>query len=282
MNALSPGYFKTMRIPLLEGRDFKDSDAQPMPDNPGDMHGVAIVNRRFAEHFFPGQSAVGKHIGWGGGPKAKLNLEIVGVAADSLYEGPREGVHRQVFIPFYGKNSSVFYLRTLASSAATYGQIRNEVHQLDSAIPVYGMKTVEGQLDETLLTDRLIAMLSAGFGVLATLLASIGLYGVMAFVVARRKKELGIRLALGAQPRIVVWMVMREVLLLLAIGLAVGIPSAMALGGYVGSQLYGIQPHDPAIAGWTVALLTVVSTLAGLIPATRASQIDPILALRTE
>ena len=282
MNALSPGYFKTMHIPLLEGRDFKDSDAQPMPDNPGDMHGVAIVNRRFAEHFFPGQSAVGKHIGWGGGPKAKLNLEIVGVAADSLYEGPREGVHRQVFIPFYGKNSSVFYLRTLASSAATYGQIRNEVRQLDGAIPVYGMKTVEGQLDETLLTDRLIAMLSAGFGVLATLLASIGLYGVMAFVVARRKKELGIRLALGAQPRIVVWMVMREVLLLLAIGLAVGIPSAMALGGYVGSQLYGIQPHDPAIAGWTVALLTVVSTLAGLIPATRASQIDPILALRTE
>jgi ABC-type antimicrobial peptide transport system permease subunit len=125
-------------------------------------------------------------------------------------------------------------------------------------------------------------MLSAGFGLLATLLASIGLYGVMAFVVARRKKELGIRLALGAQPAFVIWMVMREVLLLLVIGLAIGIPSAMALGSYVATQLYGIQPRDPAIAAWAVVLLTVVSALAGLIPAQRASRIDPILALRTE
>jgi len=272
-----------MQIPLVEGRDFKDADEQPFPDdNDKTSHGVAIVNRRFAEHFFPGQSALGKHIGWGGGPKSKLNIEIIGVAGDSLYEGPREGVHRQVFLPFYGKSSSVFYLRTLASSAATYSQIRNEVRQLDPAIPVYSMKTLEAQLDETLLTDRLIAMLSAGFGLLATLLASIGLYGVMAFVVARRRKELGIRLALGAQPGFVIWMVMREVLALLVIGLAIGIPSAMGLGGYVASQLYGIKGHDPVIAVWTVVLLSVVSALAGLIPATRASQIDPILALRTE
>ena len=282
MNALSPGYFQAMQIPLVEGRDFKDSDASAIPDDVPNWRGVAIVNRRFAEHFFPGQSAVGKHIGWGGGPKTKLNIEIIGVAGDSLYEGPREGVHRQVFIPFYGKGSSVFYLRTLASSAGTYSQIRNEVRQLDPAIPVYGVKTLEAQLDETLLTDRLIAMLSAGFGLLATLLASIGLYGVMAFVVARRRKELGIRLALGAQPGFVIWMVMREVLGLLAVGLAIGIPAAMGLGGYVASQLYGIKGHDPVIAVWTVVLLSIVSALAGLIPATRASQIDPILALRTE
>jgi ABC-type antimicrobial peptide transport system permease subunit len=144
------------------------------------------------------------------------------------------------------------------------------------------MKTVEGQLDETLLTDRLIAMLSAGFGVLATLLASVGLYGVMAFVVAQRKKELAIRLALGAQPGFVIWIVMREVLLLLAIGLAIGIPSAMALGRYVAAQLYGIQAHDPFIAGSTVLLLTIVSAAAGLIPAQRASRTDPITALRQE
>jgi ABC-type antimicrobial peptide transport system permease subunit len=149
-------------------------------------------------------------------------------------------------------------------------------------MPVYSMKTVEGQLDETLLTDRLIASLSAGFGLLATLLASIGLYGVMAFVVARRKKELGIRLALGAQPSLVIWLVMREVLLLLAIGLAVGLPAALALGRFVSTQLYGIQPHDPLIATWTMVLLTVVSAAAGLIPARRASRIDPILALRYE
>jgi ABC-type antimicrobial peptide transport system permease subunit len=160
--------------------------------------------------------------------------------------------------------------------------IRNEVKQLDSSMPVYQMKTLERQLDETLLTDRLIALLSAGFGLLATVLASIGLYGVMAFVVARRRKELGIRLALGAQPSGVIWMVMREVVALLAIGLAVGIPAALGLGQYVSAQLYGIQPHDPWIAGTTMALLTAVSVAAGLIPAHRASRIDPILALRYE
>jgi ABC-type antimicrobial peptide transport system permease subunit len=144
------------------------------------------------------------------------------------------------------------------------------------------MKTVEGQLDETLLTDRLIALLSAGFGLLATLLASIGLYGVMAFVVARRRKELGIRLALGSPRGVVIWLVMSEVLLLLSIGLAIGIPAAMASGSFVASQLYGIEPRDPWIAGSTVALLTIVSAAAGLIPAHRASRIDPILALRHE
>ena len=204
------------------------------------------------------------------------------MVADALYEGPREGVHRQVFIPNWGKNSAVFYVRIQSASSSAANMIRNEVRQLDSSIPVYSMKTVEGQLDETLLTDRLIAMLSAGFGALATLLASVGLYGVMAFVVARRKKELGIRLALGAQPGFVVWMVMREVLLLLAIGLAVGVPAAMLLGRYVASQLYGLQPHDPAIAGSTVLLLTIISAAAGFIPAQRASRIDPILALRHE
>ena len=275
MNSLSPGYFETMKIPFLEGRDFTQMDLKEQAT-------VAIVNRRFAEHFFKGNSAIGKRLGWGGGPNTKLTIEIVGVVADSLYEGPREGVRRQVFVPNWGRRGVAFYVRTLTSSSASYNTIRNEVRQLDSAMPVYQLKTLESQLDETLLTDRLIALLSAGFGLLATVLASIGLYGVMAFVVARRKKELGIRLALGAQPGLVIWLVMREVLVLLAIGLAVGIPSALALGQFVSTQLYGIEPHDPWIAGWTMLVLTVVSAAAGLIPAHRASRIDPILALRYE
>ncbi len=275
MNALSPGYFETMKIPLLEGRDFTTMDAIEEPT-------VAIVNRQFAEHFFPGRSAIGKRLGRGGGPKTKLTVEIVGVVANSLYEGPREGVRRQVFVPRWGRRGSVFYLRALTGSNAAYTTIRNEVKRIDAAMPVYEMKTLEAQLDETLLTDRLIAMLSAGFGLLATLLASIGLYGVMAFVVARRRKELGIRLALGAQPRGVVWLMMREVLLLLAIGLATGVPAAMMLGRLVSTQLYGIQPRDPQVALWTMAILAVVSAAAGLIPAHRASRIDPILALRHE
>jgi predicted permease len=275
MNAVSPGYFQTMRIPLLDGRDFTRMDVK-------ENAGVAIVNRKFAEHFFKGRSAVGKRIGFGSGPGSKLDIEIVGVVADSLYEGPREGVHRQVFIPNWGKTSRTFYVRTLTTASSAYNVLRSEVKQLDAAIPIYEMKTLESQLDETLLTDHLIALLSAGFGLLATVLASIGLYGVMAFVVARRRKELGIRLALGAQPGSVIWMVMREVLLLLAIGLAIGIPAAIGAGRYVSTQLYGIEAHDPTIAVATMVLLTVVSAAAGLIPARRASRIDPILALRYE
>jgi predicted permease len=275
MNSLSPGYFATMGIPILEGRDFTRQDAKETPT-------VAIVNRRFADHFFPGKSAVGKHVGRGTGPRAKLTIEIVGVAADTLYEGPREGLHRQLFVPNWGNNSATFYVRTTAASSGAYAAVRSQVQKLDASMPVYAMKTVEAQLDETLMSDRLIALLAAGFGLLATLLASIGLYGVMAFVVARRRKELGIRLALGAEPGGVIWLVMREVLLLLAIGLAIGVPAAMGLGRFVASQLYGIEARDPWTATATVVLLTIVSAAAGVIPAHRASRIDPILALRYE
>jgi predicted permease len=275
MNAVSPGYFATLKTPFLEGRDFRDSDAR-------DKTTVAIVNRSFAQHFFPGRSALGRRIGSGAGPRSKLDTEIIGVVADSLYEGPREGVHRQVFIPNWGKNNAAFYVRTATQSDSAYALLRETVKQLDASMPVYQMKTLEAQLDETLLTDRLVAMLSVGFGVLATLLASIGLYGVMAFVVARRRKELGIRLALGAQPGSVVWLMMRDVLLLVGIGLGVGVPAAIALGRYVASQLYGIKPHDPAIATSTVLLLTLVSAAAGFIPAARASRTDPSDVLRTE
>jgi predicted permease len=275
MNALSPGYFQTMRIPFLEGRDFTPADAKKDAT-------VAIVNKRFAEHFFKGTSAVGRRLGWGVGPGTKLTIEIVGVVADSLYEGPREGVRRQVFVPQWGRSSATFYVRTTTGSAGAYNMLRREVGELDSALPIYQVKTLEGQLDETLLSDRLVALLSAAFGFVATLLASIGLYGVMAFVVARRRKELGIRIALGAERRRVLWMVMREVLMLVAIGFAAGIPAALGLGRYVSSQLYGVQPNDVATIAMTIVLLGLVSSAAGLIPAHRASRIDPIRALRYE
>jgi predicted permease len=276
MNALTPGYFETMQIPILEGRDFRASDQKD------GRWTVAIVNQKFAKHFFKGASALGKRIGSGVGPQTQLDIEIVGVVADSLYEGPREGVRRQVFVPHWGRGSTAVYMRTTAASEGAYSLVRNEVKRLDASMPVYELKTLQGQLDETLLSDRLIALLAAGFGMLATLLASVGLYGVMAFVVARRRKELGIRLALGAQPTQVIWMVMREVLILLTIGLAIGVPAALALGKYVSSQLYGIEPQDPGIAIVTMLLLALVSAAAGLIPAHRASRINPILALRYE
>jgi predicted permease len=272
MNALSPGYFETMGIPLLEGRDFDARDIRK--DNK-----VAIVNEHFARHFFGDRSPIGRHLGRG---RDKLDTEIVGMVADSLYEGPREGVRRQVFVPNWGNNGVAFYVRGSLPSSALYGAIRAQVKRLDGSMPVYELKTLGKQLDETLLTERLTALLSAGFGLLATLLATIGLYGVMAFVVARRTKELGLRMALGAARTAVVWMVMREVLALVTIGLALGLPAAVALGSLVSAQLYGIQARDPWIAAGTVALLAAAGAAGGMIPAARASRIDPILALRYE
>ncbi len=275
MNALSPGYFETMGIPILEGRDFDLRDVKKDPK-------VVIVNRTFAQHFFGNKSAIGRRLGNGSGPDTKLDREIIGVVADTLYEGPREGVRRQVFVPNFGNGGVCFYVRAAIGSSSAYGLLRNEVKKLDPAMPVYEMKTLGAQLDETLLTERLVALLSAGFGSLATLLAAIGLYGVMAFVVARRRKEMGIRMALGAEPRFVLWLVMREVVILVALGLALGLPAALGLGRFVASQLYGINANDPWIATATMVLLIAVSGAAGIIPARRASRIDPVLALRYE
>ncbi len=277
MNSVSPGYFATMGIALLEGRDFDRRDM----DKPGEWK-VAVVNQQFAKHYFGEKSAVGRHIGNGGGPKAKLDIEILGVVANSLYEGPREGVRRQVYVRHSGNSGAAIYVRAGLGSKAAYAAVRSEVKKLDSGMPVFDLKTLSGQLDETLLTERLIALLSAGFGMLATLLAAIGLYGVMAFVVARRTKEMGLRMALGAARSSVIWLVMKEVLILLGLGLAIGVPAALGLGRFVAAQLYGVKAGDPWVALFSVIVLAGVAGLAGFIPAHRASRIDPILALRYE
>jgi len=278
MNAVSPGYWKTMGIPLVEGRDFDERDR-------GNKMHVAIVNRAFATHFFGNRSPVGRHVGFGDGPKSKLDIEIIGMVDNSLYEGPREGVHRQAFVAFDESSypaGAAFYVRTSMESSAMYGALRRRIAELDPAMPVFAMKTLEKQLDETLSTERLIAILSAVFGVLATLLAALGLYGVLAFAVARRTKEIGLRMALGASRGAVVWMVMREALALLVIGLAVAVPSAYLLNRYVGSQLFGVKANDVWTAATALAILAAVAIGAGLVPARRASTIDPIRALRYE
>ncbi len=277
MNAVSPGYFATMGVRVLEGRDFDRRDVDQ-----ANQTKVAIVNREFATHFFGTRSAVGRHLGNGVGPRVKLDIEIVGVVADSLYEGPRDGVRRQVFIPHAGNSGSAVYVRAGMGSSSAYGALWRAVKESDAGMPIFELKTLGRQLDETLLTERLTALLSAGFGLLATLLAAIGLYGVMAFVVARRTKEMGLRMALGAHSGSVIWLVMKEVLLLVGIGLAAGVPSALALGRFVAAQLYQIEAADPRVAVASTLLLAVVAAMAGLIPARRASRIDPILALRYE
>jgi len=276
LNCFSPGYFETMGIPILEGRGFEARDVKPGYPT------VAIVNRRFARHFFGDQSAVGRRLGWGVGPNTPLNIEIVGVVSDSLHQGPREGVKRQVFFPEYGKNAATFYVRAASAPASFLPQVRSLVKELDPSVPVTDLKRLSAQLDETLLTDRLTALLSVSFGLLATLLAMVGLFGLMAFVVTRRTRELGLRMALGARPRVVIWIVMKEVMLLLAIGLAIGVPAALAFGRLVSSQLYGIADSDPWTAFTAMLLMIVASGAAGLVPALRATRIDPTSALRCE
>lgn len=278
MNGISTDYWKTLGVRLIEGRDFTEQDQ-------GKDVTVAIVNEKFARHFFGNHSAVGRHIGFGDRKGVKLPIEIVGVAADTLYEGPREGTHRQVFAPLRQADFPVgvaFYVRTDLDAESMFNTLRGKVRELDASLPVYGMKTLAGQLDETLSTERLIAALSAAFGILATLLAALGLYGVMAFVVARRTREIGLRMALGAPGAQVMWMVMRETLALVGIGLAIGIPAALAVSRYVSTQLYGVKPDDAAAGAAALVILAVVATLAGFLPARRASTIDPIKALRYE
>jgi ABC-type antimicrobial peptide transport system permease subunit len=228
---------------------------------------------------------LGRRFGWGGNPGTKTDIEIVGVVKDTMYSNLRDAVPRQIFTPYlqndYPSGMNV-YVRTSLEPTQMFRAIRGVVSRLDRTLPVYEMRTVEEQIDRSLLTERMIAMLSAVFGLVATLLATVGLYGVMAYTVARRTREIGIRIALGAFGKNVIWMVMREVLIMIGVGVAIGLPGAIALTRFVQAQLYGLTPADPpTLAAATVALIAV-AVAAGYIPAMRASRIDPIVALRYE
>ena len=276
MQFCTEGFLDTMGIPVLQGRGFTLRDDEAAPK-------VGIINEKFARRYFGNASPVGRHVGMGGNPGTKLDIEIVGVVRDTKYESMREEVPYELYRPYRQVDFVIGmtgYVRTHGDPANLFASIRQTVHEVDANVPVFGMRTLEQQMDKSLMTERLLATLSTIFGCLATLLAAVGLYGVMAYVVARRTREIGIRMALGASGGSVVWLVMREVLLLAGIGVAVGGPAAWAVTRLVETQLFGIQAADPRTMIAAAVGIAAVAAISGFLPARRATTIDPMLALR--
>jgi ABC-type antimicrobial peptide transport system permease subunit len=221
----------------------------------------------------------------GGNPGTKTDIEIVAVVKDKRYEGLREEVPYELYIPYPQMESlagMTAYVRAAGDATQLFNSLRQVVNDVDSNVPVFRMRTLEQQLDKSLMSERLLASLSTVFGGIATLLAAIGLYGVMAYMVARRTREIGIRMALGAGGGSVVWLVMREVLMLAAVGVAIGLAGAFGATRLVQAQLFGVTATD----AWTMLAgalaIAGVAALAGYMPARRATTIDPMIALRWE
>ena len=288
MNSIGPGYFQAMGVPVLKGRDFTIQDTERIqtgPEKDDTSPKVVIINEKFAKKFFEGRDPIGRHVGFGGDPGTKTLMEVVGVIKDIKYTTLRDEIPVQMFIPFLaGRNvgSMTVYVRTSLSSSEMFALARQRVRQLDANLPVYGMRSMDEQISNSLLIERLIAGLSTVFGFLATVLAAIGLYGVMSYTVERRTREIGIRIALGALRSDVVWLVMREVVTLVGIGIVAGLGASWALTKYVQAQLYGVERHDALTLAAATLGITVVACLAGYIPALRASRSDPMHALRYE
>ncbi|MEZ5403897.1 MAG: ABC transporter permease [Bryobacteraceae bacterium] len=275
-NALAPGYFRIMGMKLLRGRDFAASDARNAPR-------VTIVNETFARKYFPNRDPIGHRIRLSWGLGTRYSYEIVGVVKDARLANLRDAPERNFFMPLAQwdpLNSAVFYVRVRPGGVSA--DIRNTVQRLAPAIPITGYRTIEQQIDRLLTPERLVASLSLAFGLLATGLAAFGLYGVTAFSVARRTREIGIRIALGAQRSTVLGMVLTDVGRMAAFGIAIGLALSLALSRYVESQLFGVAPRDVATLAAAALLLSAAALFSGWLPARRATRVDPVRALRQD
>jgi len=278
MDHVGPQYFSTVGIPILIGREIGPQDS-------GNGPRAAVINQEFARHFFGNTNPIGKKVldVYPGNPH---EMEIVGVAADAKYNSLREKTPTRIYVPYFNpmwEHSFAFFeIRTQADPASVSASLRTIVRETNSALLPIDIKTMPGLVDDSLHTDRFIARLAGVFGLLAMLLASIGLYGIMTYTVARRTRDIGIRMALGAQRGAVLWLVLRETLLLVLMGVAVGLPVAFAGTHLLKSMLFGLGLVDPVAIVVSTMALAAVAALAGFLPARRAMRVDPMIALRYE
>jgi putative ABC transport system permease protein len=273
-NIVGPDYFVMMRIRLLHGREFSQTDTTTAPQ-------VVIINETAARRFWPDQSPIGRRLILGRAPDEEVR-EIVGVVKDSKYRRLNEESRPAMYVPFaqdYRANMAL-HIRTVGEPGAMLAAVRREVQALDASLPLYNIKTLEEQKSGSLYTSRMAATLLTVFGLLALSLAAVGLYGVMTYAVNRRRREIGIRLALGAQGHDVLRQVLVEGMTIVTIGMALGLGGAVAMTRLVEGFLYGVTVTDPVSFAGAALLLVSVALLANYLPARRASRTDPMAALR--
>jgi predicted permease len=272
---VSPSFFDVMGIRVVLGRGITDRDTADAPK-------VVVINEAAVRKYFPGQNPIGQH--FGSSPETTGELEIVGVLHDAKYDNIRGDAPPTEYLPYpqARMSNSVFEVRTAGAPAAAMGSIRDLARQIDPNLPLTDVSTQIEQVEKRFQQEKLFARAYAMFGGLALLLASVGLFGLMSYSVARRTNEIGVRMALGAQPGDVLRLVMRESMILVAIGAVLGVAAALASARLIAAQLFGVPPTDVVALAAAIGIMTAVSAFAGYLPARRAARVDPMVALRYE